>query len=867
MRITKRRWWLGRTSALIAVAITVPFMAMAVIVAQDWFEQRHHHRKMGEALDVFEIGVALFQPLDTLRALSASSVHIDEQDVRRRYEQAQVDIDQRMAHFLLTLRALDSERISEQADLLEDTWNELHVQPGWDIEDISGPFDNVGLTIRELYQSLAAVLYGNRTQSLADLQVQDLMRPLLGTLGEVRHDVGTMTNVSVYSALRDGYLNSIDAEALDDSWLALSDTLQNLRNQLALRTEESLEESDVDTIIRSLDNLDLYLMRVENEIILASIIELDWHVCLDLGVAAFDNIAQLESLLLNRARAHQNRALGGIDFKYSMYLAGTALGYLLVLAFSLLVYRSNFIANQAREESIAKSNFLARMGHEIRTPMNGVLGLAELLRDTDPSERQKEYIELIESAGRSLVSLINDILDYAKIEAGKMDLEEMPFDLRTLIYESVHMFSLRADENNTLIFAHIDDNTPTQVRGDATRLRQVLINLISNAVKFTHNGHIEVISRCVDQEDGTIRVRFEVRDTGIGIPEKAREQIFSLFTQASSDVTRRFGGTGLGLAICREIMNLMGGEIGVAGREPDRGTLFWFEVPLHRDEHRQGQRDLPLNEHRSVAAPALLLDPTEQVSTFIRDYSAFDNVDSCGDLEQALALITAATDSGQPYSLMVVNTQDGNLDPRRITQAVRKRAPDIHIRLLAGVRESGHDTANIDGVNSAVNRSVFTLAHLVRLFDAAADSLHVLQASSGIQASDVLPDGLNVLVAEDNPVNQMVTVGFLKRIGVTHCDVANNGREAVDFFVKRKGDYDLVLMDLDMPELDGFDATRVIREREQQHGWRRATILALSAHALPQHARMVTEAGMDGQLVKPVTLRTLFAVLNQHLRK
>jgi signal transduction histidine kinase len=258
---------------------------------------------------------------------------------------------------------------------------------------------------------------------------------------------------------------------------------------------------------------------------------------------------------------------------------GLVLLYVMVTTLGVLFYRTRYAVVHAQAEGRAKGLFLARMSHEIRTPLNGVIGLAELLADTDPTPRQREYIELITSAGRSLISLVNDILDHAKIEAGKLEIERVSIDIRTLVSESAQVFGLRAGQNRTLIFCHADPDVPDYLLGDPIRIRQVLLNLVANAVKFTEQGRVEVSVEQTSGNDGARRLRVEVRDTGIGLTPGEQQGLFTLFTQASSEVTRRFGGTGLGLSISRELVQLMGGNIGVySGVGP--GSVFWFELPL-----------------------------------------------------------------------------------------------------------------------------------------------------------------------------------------------------------------------------------------------------------------------------------------------
>ena len=853
------RWWLGRTSVLITIAITLPFLVLAGFLVRSISAEFAHQRDMDRSLAVFEEGLTAITALHTMQNLSAARVHIRQDKVVEQYLLASLEAEKALQAVTATVKPIRRNRIQDQAALMMRTWQELQVSPGWDVEDPSGPLENVGLTVRELYQTLAVVLHSNTTTSSADLRIHDLLRPILGPVRQLRTDISVISNITLYSTLRDGYLNSVDAETLDDAWQSIYDGLSLLRNQLSQLSEETLSDPARQALFKRLDEVGEFLIQVDTQVMLASLIQLDWQQAESLGRAAQQAAEAMTLTLLDQARqlSARERQQSIVTAAFLTVLLITV--YLGLLGFSLLVYRSNYVAIQARQESMAKSNFLARMGHEIRTPMNGVLGLAELLRDTDPSARQQEYIELIESAGRSLVTLINDILDYAKIEAGKMELESAEFDLRALVYESVHMFSLRADENQSLIVAHVDPGLPDTLRGDATRLRQVLINLISNAVKFTQQGRIEVLVKPVEPEPegtpDTTRIRVEIRDTGIGIPEESRESVFSVFSQASADVSRRFGGTGLGLAICREIMGLMEGEIGMLDNMPS-GMVFWFEVALPGSTPAPARTPAPV---MSVPDPVTLLDPAAQLGPFLSGHAQFRNVQVLTEHQDLLAMLRDDRKANHPPSMIVINGLDPTLNAALLAREIKTLQPGLHVRVVSGVRQSvNRNLDGIDQIDSIIHRSVFTLPHLVRLFDVKAESLQAIPWSQRAATTTSLPPGLRVLVAEDNPVNQMVARGFLNRLGADLVLVADNGRQAVERYVKQEG-MDVVLMDLDMPEMDGFEATRLIRQREAERGWPRAVILALSAHALPQYRRMVVDAGMDGQLIKPVTLQTLHA--------
>jgi signal transduction histidine kinase/DNA-binding response OmpR family regulator/HPt (histidine-containing phosphotransfer) domain-containing protein len=518
---------------------------------------------------------------------------------------------------------------------------------------------------------------------------------------------------------------------------------------------------------------------------------------------------------------------------------------------------------RAEAASRAKSQFLANMSHEIRTPMNGVLGMAELLLSSRLQDRQRRYAETIHRSGRSLLGIINDILDFSKVEAGRLELEDIAFDLHAAVEEATEFFAERVYQKGLELTCHLHAMVPARVRGDPGRLQQVLNNLIGNAVKFTQRGDISVrVSRIEDEDPDVAVLRFEIADTGIGLGAVDRERRFEAFSQADGSTTRVYGGTGLGLAISRQLVRLQGGEIGVSS-ELGAGSTFWFTVRLALDS--QGMASAPESPGplaRLRALRVLIAEPHPATRMLLAQYLRGwgPTCDLAGDAGTAAATLAAATAAGEPYDVLVVDhSMAGAQELLALTVEHRSDGPALIV--LAPM------AAAVPAMPGLVRRVVSKPVRRAHLYEALlgvsgapgrATARTDPAADPPITAATPVCAGIRVLLVEDNGVNREVAGAMLDLLGC-RVTVVGNGREAVRECAA--GQYDVVLMDCQMPEMDGFEATRRIREAEAGQRGARLPIVALTANAMQGDRAHCLAAGMDDYLSKPFDQAQLREVL------
>ena len=515
---------------------------------------------------------------------------------------------------------------------------------------------------------------------------------------------------------------------------------------------------------------------------------------------------------------------------------------------------------KAEEMARLKSSFLANMSHEIRTPMNGVVGMTEILKQTDLNDDQKEFVSIIESSANALLNVINDILDFSKIDSNKIEIENISFPIRKVVEDIGDTLLILVEKKGIAMLTYIDPKIPNTLIGDPVRLRQVLLNLANNAVKFTNEGEVLVSAERVmeNSNNDKVTVLFKVKDTGIGISEDTQKKLFDAFTQADATINRKYGGTGLGLTISKRLIELMGGEL-LLESEVGKGSVFYFQLSFDVGEDIDEEYFTDTEDLSRLRV--LVIDDNESNRIIFKKYFSFWNIhsDEAANVDDAVEKVKTAINNHAPYNLIIVDFQmpgKSGFDFARILEKENLKR-NTKLILFSSISDMiDIKTLSEHGFDSYLYKPIKYNPFRKIVFETINKQVGTKLKVSGITetkeeiALDADNLDIKILLAEDNLINQKVATVTLSKLGYANVDVANNGTEAVQMHLNNQ--YDLILMDIQMPVMNGLDATKKIREYEKANpGVKRVKIIALTANALESDVKMYLQEGLDNVLTKP----------------